>query len=85
MPQLLTARVTRPRGRPIRIWIPVLPTVLVLSPLLILATLAAAVACLVYRVRVVPALGAGWRLFFALPGTRIDIRDGRSAVLVSIW
>jgi hypothetical protein len=84
MPQLLTVRVNRPKGRLIRIWVPVLPVVLVLSPLLILAALAAAVACLVYRVRVMQAFGAGWRLFCALPGTRFDVHEGRTAWLVSI-
>lgn len=84
MPQLLTLRVKRPKGRPIRIWVPVLPVVLVLSPLLILAALVAAVACLVYRVRVMRAFGTGWRLFCALPGTRVDVHEGRTAVLVSI-
>lgn len=84
MPQLLTVRVKRPEGRLIRIWVPVLPMVLVLSPFLVLAALVAAVACLVYRVRVVRAFGTGWRLFCALPGTRVDVHEGRTAVLVSI-
>jgi hypothetical protein len=84
MPQLLTVRVKRPEGRPIRIWVPVLPVVLAGSPLLILAALAAVVACRMYRVRVMQAFGAGWRLFCALPGTRFDIREGRMALLVSI-
>jgi hypothetical protein len=84
MPQLLMVRVNRPKGRPIRIWVPVLPVVLVLSPFLILAALVAAVACLVYRVRLTRAFGTGWRLFSALPGTRVDVHEGRAAVLVSI-
>jgi hypothetical protein len=84
MPQLLTVRVKRPDGRPIRIWVPVLPAVLVFSPVLVLAVLAAAVACLVYRVSAVRALGAGWRFACALPGTRVDVGQGRSAVLVTI-
>jgi hypothetical protein len=84
MPQLLAVRVKDAKGRLIRIWVPVLPAVLLLSPLLILAALAAAVACLVYRVRVRQAFGACWRFFCALPGTRFDIREGRTAVLVSI-
>lgn len=84
MPQLLSVRVNRPRGRVIRIWVPLLPVLLVLSPFLILAALAAAVACLVYRVRVRQAFGTGWRLFCALPGTRFDVHEGRTAVLVSI-
>ena len=84
MPQLLTVRVRRPEGRGIWIWVPVLPVVLVLSPFLILAALAGAVVGLVYGVRVMQAFGAGWRLFCALPGTRLDVREGRTAVLVSI-
>jgi len=84
MPQLLTVRVKPPKGRPIRIWLPVLPIAAVLSPFLLLAALAAAIACLVYRVRVTRAFGATWRLFCALPGTQFDVREGRTAVLVSI-
>jgi hypothetical protein len=84
MPQLLTVRVKRPDGRPIRIWVPVLPVVLVFSPVLVLAVLVAAAACLVYRVSVVRALGTGWRFVSALPGTRADVEQGRTAVLVTI-
>jgi hypothetical protein len=84
MPQLLTVRVKHRSGRHVRIWVPLLPVALVLSPLLILAALAAAVACLVYRIRVIQAFAAGWRLFCALPGTRFDVQEGRTAVLVSI-
>jgi hypothetical protein len=84
MPQLLTVRVTRPDGRPIRIWVPVVPVALVFSPVVVLAVLVAAVASLVYRVSVVRALGTGWRIVSALPGTRVDIEQGRSAVLVTI-
>jgi hypothetical protein len=84
MPQLLTMRVDRPKRRPIRIWIPVLPVVLVLSPLLILAALAAVVACLVFRVSATRVLVSAGRLFCALPGTRFDVREGPAAVLVSI-
>ena len=56
MPQLLTVRVNHPDGRPIRIWVPVLPVVLVFSPVVALAAPAAAVACLVYRVSVARAV-----------------------------
>lgn len=84
MPQLLTVRVKRPDGRPIRIWVPVLPVVLVFSPVLVLAVLVAAVACLVYRISAVRALATGWRIVCALPGTRVDIEQGRTAVLVTI-
>jgi hypothetical protein len=84
MPQLLTVRVKRPDHRAIRIWVLVLPAVLLLSPVLVLAVLAGAVACLVYRISAVRALGTGWRIIAALPGTRFEIEDGRSGVLVII-
>jgi hypothetical protein len=57
---------------------------LVFSPIVVLAVLVAAVACLVYRVNVVRALGTGWRIVAALPGTRVDVEQGRRAVLVTI-
>jgi hypothetical protein len=85
IPQLLTVRVRRPQRRAVRIWIPVLPVALVLSPLLVLAALGAVVACLMYGVSVLGAFGTAWRLCCALPGTRVDVREGRTAVLVSIW
>lgn len=84
MPQLLTVRVKRPNGRPIRIWVPVLPVLLVLSPVVVLAVVVAAVACLVYRISLLQALGTGWRIMSALPGTRLDVEHGRTAVLVNI-
>ncbi len=84
MPQLVTVRVKRPDGRPIRIWVPILPVALVFSPVVVLAALVAAVACLVYRISVLRALGSGWRVFSALSGARFDIEQGRTAVLVSI-
>ncbi|GII52103.1 hypothetical protein Pth03_04920 [Planotetraspora thailandica] len=84
MPQLVTVRVKRPDRRPIRIWVPVLPVVLVLSPVVVLAVLGGAVACLVYSVSVVQALGTGWRIVSALPGTWLDVEQGRTAVLVTI-
>jgi hypothetical protein len=84
MPQLVTVRVRRPQGRRIRLWIPLLPVVLVLSPVLILAALVAVIACVAYRLSPVRALGGGWRLWCALPGTQIDIEHGGVAVLVNI-
>jgi hypothetical protein len=85
MPQLMTVRVRRAEGRQFRIWIPVLPVALVLSPLLVLAAAGAVVACLMYEVSVPGAFGTAWRLFCALPGTRVDVREGRTAVFLSIW
>jgi len=84
MPQLVTLRVKRPGRRTIRIWVPVLPVVLMFSPVVVLAALGAVVACHIYHVDAVRALGAGWRFVSALPGTRFDIEDSDMAVLVTI-
>jgi hypothetical protein len=84
MPQLVTVRRRRPDGRWLRLYIPVLPVLLVLSPLLVLAVLAGLVACFVIRVSPVGALRGTGQLLWALPGTRVEIDDGRTAVLVSV-
>jgi hypothetical protein len=57
---------------------------LVLSPVVLLVLAALAIACLVYRINPVPALYAGWRLVCALRGTRIEIEQGSTAVLVNV-
>jgi hypothetical protein len=84
MPQLVTLRIRRPDRRPLRLRVPVIPVLVLLSPLLVLAVLAAAVACRIYRVSAVQALGTGLRVVSALPGARVDIDHGSTAVLVAI-
>jgi hypothetical protein len=82
--QLVTVRVRRPAGRPIRLWIPLLPVVLVFSPLLVLGVLVGVVACVIYRINPGRALGAMWRVLSALSGVRLDIEHARTAVFVTI-
>jgi hypothetical protein len=84
IPQLVTYRQRRRDGRWLRLYVPVLPVVLLLSPLLLLAALAGLVACIVFRVNPLGALGGIGRLLWALPGTRFEIEDGHLAVLVSV-
>jgi hypothetical protein len=84
MPQLITVRIRRPQGRVIRLWIPIIPVLVLLSPLLILGALVAGVACLAYRVNPWRALSTGWRVLWAMPGTRVDVEQGNTAVLVNI-
>jgi len=84
MPQLLTVRFESPGGRRVRIWVPVLPVVLVFSPIVVLVVLGVVVACLVYHVSVVRALGAGWRFICALPGYRFDVEESGTALFISI-
>ncbi|SCF17934.1 hypothetical protein GA0074695_4046 [Micromonospora viridifaciens] len=84
MPQLVSVRVRNGRGRRLRLWVPILPVLLILSPVLLLVLALAAVACLVWRINPVRALHATWRLLCALTGTRIEIEQSRTAVLVNI-
>jgi hypothetical protein len=84
IPQLVTVCHRRPDGRWLRLYVPVLPVLLVLSPLLVLAMLAGLVACVATRVSPVGALRGTGQLLWALPGTRIEIEQGRTAVLVSV-
>jgi hypothetical protein len=84
IPHLVTVGYRRPGGRWLRLHVPVLPVLLVLSPLLLLAVLAGLAACLVFRISLVGALRGTGQLLCALPGTRIEIEDGRTAVLVSV-
>ncbi|MBX6354537.1 MAG: hypothetical protein IRZ05_01640 [Micromonosporaceae bacterium] len=84
IPQLVTVRHRRPNGRSLPLYIPVLPVLLVLSPLLLLAVLAVLAACLTTRVNPVGVLRRSGQLLWALPGTRIEIEQGRTAVLVSV-
>ncbi|WP_163513582.1 hypothetical protein [Fodinicola acaciae] len=84
MPQLVTVRVKRRTGRPIRIWVPVVPVVLVFAPIVVLAVLVAAVACVIYRVSVLRALGTGWRFVSALPGTQFAMEQDGTAVVTTI-
>ncbi|WP_210585977.1 hypothetical protein [Streptomyces sp. GESEQ-35] len=84
IPQLVTVRYRRSDGRRRRLYVPVLPVLLVLSPLLLLAVVGGVVACLITEVSPAGALRGVGRLLWALPGTRFEIEEGRTAFLVSI-
>ncbi|MFG3258814.1 hypothetical protein [Streptomyces sp. NPDC048172] len=84
IPQLVTVRVHRSSGRRVRLYVPVVPVALLLSPLLVLAVLGGCVACLRFRISPVGALRGTARVLWALPGTRFELAQGRSAALVSV-
>ncbi|MCX4769184.1 hypothetical protein EES39_22450 [Streptomyces sp. ADI92-24] len=84
IPQLVTVRYRRSDGRRRRLCVPVLPVAVVLSPLLLLAAPAGLVACRVFRVSPVGALRGVGQLLWALPGTRFEIEQGPTAVLISV-
>jgi hypothetical protein len=84
IPQLVTVRLRRRDGRRLRLYVPVLPVLVVLSPLLPLALLGGLVACLIFRVSPLGALGGIGRLLWALPGTWFELEEGRTALLVRV-
>ncbi|ADI09536.1 hypothetical protein SBI_06416 [Streptomyces bingchenggensis BCW-1] len=84
IPQLVTVRYRRSSGRRRRLYVPVVPVLLVLSPLLLLAVLGGVIACLATRVSPVGALRGAGRLLWALPGTRFEFEEGRTALLISV-
>jgi hypothetical protein len=84
IPQLVTVRHRRVNGRWLRFYVPVLPVLLVLSPLLLLVVIGGLVACHIFKVSAVGALRGVGRLLWALPGSRFEIEEGRMAFLVSV-
>lgn len=84
IPQLATVHWRGGTGRRRRLYVPVLPVLLVLSPLLAIAVLAGLVACVIFRVPPVGALRAAGGLLWALPGARVEFAQGRTALLVSV-
>ena len=84
MPSLVTVRYRRGNGRRVRLFVPVLPALLVLSPLVLLVMLGGMAACVVFRVSPVGALRGLAQLLGALPGTRIEVSQGSTAVLINV-
>lgn len=84
MPQVINVRVRTSSRKTVRLWIPLLPVLLLLSPLVMLFLVVLVIACLATRVNPARALWTGWRLLWSLGGTRIDIEQGKTAVLVNL-
>jgi hypothetical protein len=84
IPQLVTMRYRRPDGRWRRVWVPVLPVALVLSPLLLLAVVGGLIVGHCYGISPSGALRGAGRLLWALPGARFEIEDGRTALRVRV-
>jgi hypothetical protein len=87
MPQLVTVRYRRPDGRWRRLWVPVVPVLLVLSPFLLLAVLGGLIVGRVYGYGVSPlgALRGLGRVLWALSGARFEIDDGQTAFLIRVF
>jgi len=85
MPQLVTMRYRRPDGRWRRLFVPVLPVVLLLSPLLVVAVVAGLIVGRVYGVRPLGALRGAGRVLWALPGARLEIEDSQTAFRIRVF
>ncbi|MFC7531517.1 hypothetical protein [Actinoplanes sp. GCM10030250] len=81
IPQLVTVRHRRRDGSWLRLFVPVVPVLLVLLPLLVSA---AFVACLIFKVSLTGALRGASGLLRALPGTRLDIEDDHFGLKIHI-
>src|SRR5439155_10042691 len=84
IPQVVNVRVRRPGRRRLRLWIPLLPLALLLSPVLLLAALVAGVACVFGQLWPAMVLSATVRLLWATSGTQIEFQQGPTAVLMTI-
>lgn len=84
IPNLVRVQVRQPNHRTIRIWIPVLPVLIILSPLLLLAAIAGLIACVVFRIDPVRALVASFRLLCAVRGMHVEVDQPDAHVLVDI-
>lgn len=84
IPQLVTLRWRRKGNRRRRLWIPVIPVVLLLSPLLVLAVIGGVIACLIFDMSPLRTLSGFGRLLWALPGTRFELETHGTTVFVGI-
>lgn len=83
MPLVIVVHYQRPRGRWFGVWIPVLPVLLILSPLLLLGILVGVGAALYLNVRPGAALAGIGLVLWALRGTQIAINNGDRQFLLS--
>jgi hypothetical protein len=83
MPQIVRVRI-RGTSR-FGLWIPLLPVAIILSPLLVLGSLVLIVACLVTRINPLKAMYRSWRVFTALRGFHVEVRNRQQLVLVDIF
>jgi len=84
IPYLVTVRYRRPNDHWRRLYVPFLPVLLVLSPLLVLAVLGGLVACPFFKVSPVGALRGAGQLLWALPGTQIELEDAQTTLLIKV-
>jgi hypothetical protein len=81
MPQVVSVRVQSGQRRSVRLWIPLLPVLLLLGPLLLVGLL---VGLALVRVNPVRGLREMWGVLCAARGLRLDIHDHDNTIHVSV-
>lgn len=80
IPLLLTIRIQW-----LRLWIPLIIIWLLLLPLILVLLPFMMLACLLIDINAWYALKAFWRLLCALPGTSIEVNDGKHTLAMKIF
>jgi hypothetical protein len=84
MPQLVTVRMRTERGHRFCVWIPVIPVLILVSPLLLLGILGIAITSWIMKIRAGAVLLGLGRVIWSLGGTRIEVRQGPTRMLISL-
>jgi hypothetical protein len=84
IPQVVSVKYQSRPDRRHRIWLPLLPIYLLLTPLLPLAIIALVIGCAHYRVNPLRILIALTRLLASLGGLHIDVAQGTTHVKIKL-
>lgn len=80
IPLLLTIRIHR-----LRLWIPLIIIWLLLLPLVLVLLPFIVLACMITDIGAWHAFKTFWRVVWALPGTQIELTDGRHIFALKIY
>ncbi len=82
IPQIVTVRFQHRADKHFRLWIPLLPVYLILTPLLFLIIIGGVVACARYRINPFRALIAATSMLAGLSGLHVDIKQSHSNIMI---
>jgi hypothetical protein len=85
MPQALSVRVHSGSSRRVRLWIPVLPVVVVLAPVIVALLVVALVALAILRINPARGLSAGLGMVAAARGLQFEIGSSDLTIHVRVW
>lgn len=82
IPSLAIVSVQPERGRPIRLWLPVILVWLLLAPFALILAPFALIAAVVCRFNPIAAIVAVWRILWALGGVRVEVESPRAHIFI---